>query len=131
MTSAITYLRLAEVVAIIEYHEWDVRDVALLDQVVQRPQAVVFETELYPHLHAKAAALMDSFNRLHPLQDGNRRLSWLAVVIFYRKNGMRLVADIDDAEASVLGGAGDHMPLEDMAVWFADHAFGGSPRHTG
>lgn len=125
MTSAVEYLHLAEVFAIVEYHEWDVRDVGLLDQAVQRPQAVVFDTELYPHLHAKAAALMDSFNRLHPLQDGNKRLSWLAVVIFYRKNGVRLVADVDDAEAFVMGVAGDHMPLEDIAAWFADHAHAG------
>ncbi|NNU26019.1 Fic family protein [Isoptericola sediminis] len=122
MTAAVEYLRLTEVFAIIEYHRWEVRDVGLLDQTVQRPQAVVFGTELYPHLHAKAAALMDSFNRLHPLQDGNKRLSWLAVVIFYRKNGVRLVANVDDAEAFVMGVASDHRPLEDMASWFADHA---------
>lgn len=121
-SARVEYLNLSEALAIVEYHRWRLSDVGLLDQSVQRPQAVVFGTELYPHLHAKAAALIDSINRLHPLVDGNERLSWLAVVIFYRKNGVTVVADVDDAEEFVLAVAGAHLPLEDIAAWFADHA---------
>ena len=115
------YLNVAEALAIIEYHGWQARDLGLLDQSLHRPQAAMYGTELYPHLHAKAAALMDSVNRLRPLQDGNKRLSWLAVMNFYRKNGVRIEAEVDDAEAFVLAVAGEHLPLEKIANWFADH----------
>ena len=117
----IDYLNLAEALAIVEHHRWRVNDLGLLDQSIQRPQAVVFDTELYPHLHAKAAALIDSINRLHPLVDGNKRLSWLAAIIFYRKNDVRIDADVDDAEEFVLAVAGTHLPLETIAAWFAEH----------
>jgi death on curing protein len=116
------YLNLSEALAIVEHHRWRVSDIGLLDQSLHRPRAIVFGTELYPHLHAKAAALMDSVHRLHPLVDGNKRLSWLATVIFYRKNGVRLIAEIDDAEEFVLAVAGEHLPIEDIAAWFADRA---------
>jgi death-on-curing protein len=70
-----------------------VRDWGLLDSALHRPQSTVFGTDAYPSLHSKAAALLHSLARNHPLLDGNKRLAWLAARLFYAKNGHDLRAE--------------------------------------
>gem|GEM_PF-3859362 len=56
----------------------EVRDVGLLESAVHRPRASVLGQDAYSDLFTKAAALMHSLARNHPLVDGNKRLAWLA-----------------------------------------------------
>jgi death-on-curing protein len=51
----------------------------------------------------KAAALLHSLARNHPLVDGNKRLAWLATYVFCAKNGVELDPADDDAYALVIG----------------------------
>jgi len=74
-----------------------VRDVGLLEAAVHRPRTSVFGQDAYPDLFTKAAALLHSLARNHPLVDGNKRLAWLATYVFYAKNGVELDADDDSA----------------------------------
>ena len=53
--------------------------------------------DAYPDLLTKAAALLHSLARNHPLVDGNKRLAWLATYVFCAKNGVELDADKDAA----------------------------------
>jgi death on curing protein len=55
-----------------------VRDIGLLEAAVHRPRASVLGNDAYPDLLTKAAALLHSLARNHPLIDGNKRLAWLA-----------------------------------------------------
>lgn len=55
-----------------------VRDVGLLDSAAHRPTTTLFGADAYPGLPLKAAVLMESLVRNHPLVDGNKRLGWLA-----------------------------------------------------
>jgi death-on-curing protein len=80
-----------------------VRDIGLLDAAVHRPRASVLGQDAYPDLMTKAAALLHSLARNHPLVDGNQRLAWLATYVFLAKNGMELDPDDDDAYALVVG----------------------------
>lgn len=64
----------------------DVRDVGLLQAAVARPQATAFGEEAYRTLDEKAAALLQSIVAGHPLVDGNKRLGWIALRLFYRLN---------------------------------------------
>lgn len=64
----------------------DVRDVGLLQAAAARPQATAFGEEAYPSLDTKAAALLQSIVAGHPLIDGNKRLGWIALRLFYRLN---------------------------------------------
>ncbi|MDA0185227.1 type II toxin-antitoxin system death-on-curing family toxin [Solirubrobacter phytolaccae] len=79
-----------------------VRDIGLVESAVHRPQATVFGQDAYPDLFAKAAALLHSLARNHPLVDGNKRLAWLATYVFLAKNGVVLDPDDDDAYAFVV-----------------------------
>jgi death-on-curing protein len=80
-----------------------VRDIGLLDAAVHRPRASVLGQEAYPDLITKAAALLHSLARSHPLVDGNKRPAWLATYVFCAKNGVELDPDDDDAYALVVG----------------------------
>jgi death-on-curing protein len=64
-----------------------VRDHGLLASAAARPQASAFGVDAYPEMHLKAAALLHSLARNHPLVDGNKRLAWLATYVFLDING--------------------------------------------
>ena len=74
-----------------------VRDIGLLDAAVHRPRASVLGQDAYPDVMTKAAALLHSLVRNHPLVDGNKRLAWLATYVFLAKNGLELDPPDDDA----------------------------------
>lgn len=77
--------------------------------------------EAYPGLDDKAAVLLESVVRNHALVDGNKRLGWLAVVVFYGLNDVVLEAPDDDAYALVIAmaeGAIDHRKAAArLATW--------------
>lgn len=75
----------------------DVRDVGLLEAAVARTRASVYGEDAYPDLDAKAAALLHSIVTGHALIDGNKRLGWVAVRLFYRLNDRDLRAPVEDA----------------------------------
>ncbi|AKE89183.1 type II toxin-antitoxin system death-on-curing family toxin [Rhodococcus aetherivorans] len=74
-----------------------IRDLGLLDSAAHRPRSSLFGRDAYPSIHEKAAVLLESIARNHPLVDGNKRLSWMAVFVFYGLNGLDLDAPDDDA----------------------------------
>ncbi|MGC3993305.1 MAG: Fic family protein [Propionicimonas sp.] len=74
-----------------------VRDIGLLDSAVHRPQATVFGEDAYPGIDEKAAVLLESLVCNHSLVDGNKRIGWLATVVFYGLNDITLDAADDDA----------------------------------
>lgn len=97
-----------------------VRDWGLLDSALHRPRSTVFGTDAYPALHEKAAALMHSLARNHPLVDGNKRLAWLAARLFYVRNDRDLRADDPHAADKLVRAvaAGDH-DVGELAVLLA------------
>lgn len=88
----------------------EVRDPGLVDAAAQRPHATAFGQDAYPDLHTKAAALLHSVLRNHPLVDGNKRLAWV---------GCRTFLALNDA---------DFAPEEDAAVDFVMRVAGGEIR---
>lgn len=98
-----------------------VRDVGLLDSAAHRPRASLYGHEAYPSIDGKAAVLLESIVRNHPLIDGNKRLGWLAVVVFYGLNGIDLDAPDDDAFELVVGMAAGQVTSDEasasLAAW--------------
>jgi death-on-curing protein len=100
--------------------EVGVRDHGLLASAAARPQASAFGTDAYPGLHLKAAALLHSLARNHPLVDGNKRLAWLATYVFLEINGSPPVATQDDVFELVMAvAAGTLEDLEKIAAQLA------------
>ena len=74
-----------------------VRDVGLLDSAMGRPRSSAFGRDAYPTKALKSAALLHSLARNHALVDGNKRLAWLATVVFLDLNGQAPDISHDDA----------------------------------
>lgn len=99
-----------------------VRDIGLLESALARPRATVYGDDAYQTLDDKAAALLHSLVTSHPLVDGNKRLGWVAVRLFYQLNDADLEAPIDDAFALVVdiaAGRVDDVPsiARRLSVW--------------
>ena len=92
-----------------------VRDLGLLDAACARPRATAFGVEAYPGLHLKAAALLHSIAGNHALVDGNKRLAWLAAVVFLDLNGVAVPITDGDAFALVMRVARGEADVHDMA----------------
>ena len=106
-----SYLQLEDLLVLIEeLAVGSVRDLGLLDSAAHRPQASLFGEDAYPDLHTKAAVLLESLTRNHALVDGNKRLAWVAVVVFYGLNGFAVRAPEDDAYDVVIGVATGELP---------------------
>lgn len=58
-----------------------VRSQSLVESAAARPRASAFGADAYPSLALKAA-LLHSLVRNQALVDGNKRLAWLATVVF-------------------------------------------------
>ncbi len=77
--------------------EPEVTDYGLLESALARPQATVMGQDAYPSMYGKAGALLHSLAKNHCLVDGNKRLAWLATVVFCYINGLLVDAPDDDA----------------------------------
>ncbi len=116
----IEYLTLEDVLALIEdLGVGPIRDIGLLDSAVHRPQVAVFGDDAYPGVDEKAAVLLESLVGNHALVDGNKRIGWLATVVFYGLNDISLEAPDDDAFDLVAAIAAGTSPYQDTATRLA------------
>lgn len=96
--SQVEYLDLEDLLAMVRTLEaGPVRDVGLLDSAAARPRSSAFGQEAYPTIVLKAAALLHSLARNHALVDGNKRLAWLATVVFLDLNAHATRVSHDEA----------------------------------
>lgn len=93
-----------------------VRDIGLLDSAAARPRSSAFGADAYPSLALKAAALLHSIARNHALVDGNKRLAWLATVVFVDINDHAPRLSDDEAFALVMSVAEGHLDVEAIAT---------------
>jgi death on curing protein len=92
-----------------------VRDLGLLDAGVARPRSSAFGEDAYPTLALKAAALLHSLARDHALVDGNKRLAWLATVVFLDLNGQTIELADDAAFTLVMHACQGRLEVEEIA----------------
>jgi death on curing protein len=98
-----------------------VRDMGLLASAAARPQTTAFGEDAYVNLADKAAALMHSLARNHPLIEGNTRLAWAATRVFCLMNNRDLDFVVDAAETLVISVATGELDVSVLAAEFAKH----------
>lgn len=109
------YLELRDALRIIRHLGiGPVRDLGLLDSALARPRTSLFGVDAYSSLGLKAAALLHSLGSNHALVDGNKRLAWLATVVFLDLNDHEPLLDDDAAFALVWDSAGGKLDLGDI-----------------
>ena len=116
----IEYLTLEDVLSLVEgLGVGPVRDAGLLDSAVHRPRVSVFGRDAYPGLDEKAAVLLESLVGNHALVDGNERLGWLSLVVFYGLNGIDVNAPDDDAYDLVIAVASGTATYQEVSMRLA------------
>ncbi|GAA4891784.1 type II toxin-antitoxin system death-on-curing family toxin [Tessaracoccus lubricantis] len=116
----IEYLTLEDVLSLVEdLGVGPVRDIGLLDSAVHRPRVSVFGRDAYPGLDDKAAVLLESLVGNHALVDGNKRLGWLSLVVFYGLNGIDLDAPDDEAYDLVIAVASGTATYQEVSTRLA------------
>lgn len=79
-----------------------IKDHGLLGAAAGRVAITVAGEDAYPDIWTKAAALLQSIVKSHPLVDGNKRLGWLATAVFLEINGVAITTASNDAVYSLV-----------------------------
>lgn len=119
MSEAFEYLDIEDLIGLAVVLLGDpppIRDIGLLDAAAARPRASAFGEDAYPDLWTKAAALLQSVVKNHPLVDGNKRLGWLATATFLELNGIEVTeATNDDVYELVMRVAAGQLGVDEIA----------------
>lgn len=115
------YLTLDDAVQAIDRMGLHVRDAGLLSSALARPASSFGGTEVYPSMDEKAAAMLESLARNHPLFDGNKRTAWVLTQLFLWLNGWRHTFTTDEAFELVLSVAQGESPVSEVADAIATH----------
>jgi death on curing protein len=110
------YLDLDDAVYVVDRLGFHIRDAGLLASALSRPATTLFGTDAYATIELKAAALLESLARNHPLFDGNKRTAWTLTILFLWINGFRHDFDTDSAFQLVIGVADGRIELAESAA---------------
>jgi len=97
------YIEPEQAIAATEHLGLHIRDHGLLFSALARPSASMFGEDAYPDLATKAATLLESLARNHPLFDGNKRFSWYLTLAFCALNDHQVTLSEGDAFELILG----------------------------
>ena len=95
------------------------RDEGALRSALDRPvNKWHYEGTLLPEL---AAAYAFGLAKNHPFVDGNKRIAFIAMVAFLRKNGVALRPDQAQSTAIILAVAAGEVSEQSLARWIRDN----------
>ena len=98
-----------------------VRDEALLDSALARPQQLFAYGDPPPDLAALAASLAYGIARNHPFVDGNKRTAAVACETFIRLNSGALQADDLELYPVYIALAEGSLTEDELAAWLRAH----------
>lgn len=94
-----------------------VRDDALLDSALARPQQLCAHGDPPPDLADLGASLAFGLARNHPFVDGNKRTAHVCYRVFLALNGADLVANDEGKYVAMLSLAEGSLSEPDFAAW--------------
>ena len=98
-----------------------IRDIRLLESAVNQPRASFDQSDLYPDMVSKAAALCYSLVMNHPFIDGNKRVGHAALETYLILNGFQIDANVDEQERTILDLAAGKVGREAFTSWLRSH----------
>lgn len=96
------------------------RDKNALESALARPRQK-WAYQRNADLQLLAAAYGFGLCRNHPFRDGNKRVTFLAMVVFLELNGLRVTAEDADVVATMVALADGNVSKEELASWLRDH----------
>jgi death-on-curing protein len=95
------------------------RDEAMLESALQCPvNKWQYEQAALPEL---AASYAFGLAKNHAFTDGNKRIAFLAMAVFLRKNGVRFAPDQAQATAMIMSLAAGEVSEESLARWIRNN----------
>ncbi|KKM11595.1 hypothetical protein SY88_07835 [Clostridiales bacterium PH28_bin88] len=98
------------------------RDMALLESALARPQGTFDGRDLYPTLFSKAACLMHSLILNHAFLDGNKRIGVVIAGTLLAMNGYQLEVERQEMVSFALSVAEGKRTVEGIAAWLEAHS---------
>lgn len=98
-----------------------VRDGSALESTLARPLNLVAYEEGVP-LHELAASYGYGFARNHVFNDGNKRISLVAIDVFLILNGSQLLASEVEATSTILRLASGEVTENELAAWIEENS---------
>ena len=98
-----------------------IRDMRALESAINQPRITFDQTDLFPDILTKAAALCFFLIMNHPFVDGNERIGHAAMETFLILNGYEIEASIDEQEKIILDLASGRMDREALTTWLNKH----------
>ena len=98
------------------------RDLHLLQSLIERPKTAFGGKDMHPSVFAKAAVYLESLSQYHVFVDGNKRTSLVVTARFLELNGYELIADNIEAEKFVLHAAQKKFSLQEIIQWLEKHS---------
>jgi death-on-curing protein len=93
-----------------------------LAAAVARPHTGYGETEFFPTVFDKAAALASSIITTHPSVDGNKRTGIAAAGLFLEANGYILTASQTELEEMAVAVARENPEIDVISNWLVRHS---------
>ena len=94
-----------------------IRDKALIESALARPQATFGGEDLYETIYTKAAALFHSLMFNHAFVDGNKRTTMTTTARFLSLNGYELEVSMREFVDFPIRVENEHLPIEEIAAW--------------
>lgn len=98
------------------------RDLALLESAIFRPQSSFSSKEFYKTIFDKTAALMHSLILNHPFIDGNKRTGIVSALVFLELNGFRLEVGTKELIKTALKIESKKLNLENVVKWLESNS---------
>ena len=95
------------------------RDLGMLESALSRPQNKFAYGET--DMAALAAAYGYGLARNHAFVDGNKRISFMAIMLFLRRNGVAFAPNPAHATAMILEVAAGNISEEGLTRWLRDN----------
>ncbi|MBV9789776.1 MAG: type II toxin-antitoxin system death-on-curing family toxin [Chloroflexi bacterium] len=93
-----------------------------LQSALAAPRQSMFGVELQPTLWDKAAILLTKLIKNHPFYDGNKRIAFIAVKEFLRRNGWDLDLAMQEAAPFTTRIAAGRVDTPEVMAWLQAHS---------
>ncbi len=98
-----------------------IRTSELLKSALGQPSATFNGNYLHEDLFQMAAAYLYHIVQNHPFTDGNKRVGFVAALVFLQVNGYVIAARTEETENMVLGVASGRILKPEIATWLRQH----------
>ena len=99
-----------------------IRDRGLLESALAQPRQSAFQTDIYPAIPEKAAALAFFISENQPFLDGNKRTAAVAMITFLRLNSFELRANEDELYEAIMCLAAKTWDRKRIFGWVSERA---------